>query len=403
MTGAGPSGVTGPILIAGGGIAGLATAIALGGAGLPVHVLEKRADFAEAGAGIQIGPNGVKALRALGVADALAPLAGQPEAICVRDARSGRALARLPLGQWIEQRHGAPYWTLHRADLHAALLARARSLPAVSVEPGLAALGYAIGHLIRIGGSDGRRIEGQALVVADGLWSTLRQHVAAGTVPLYAGRRAYRAVVPAAMAPPELTAATTTGLWLAPGVHAVHYPVRAGTEIALVLVTSVAEPPAEGWDGSVANREIETLTAGLNGSLGALLCAADSWKSWGLYELPTLPRWHDGRIVLTGDAAHPMLPFLAQGAVMALEDALALATAVTASLRDGQPIETAFANFEAERRPRVRRVCETARRNGTVYHLSGASAFARDLVLRATPGQRLIAGYDWLYGHDPVT
>jgi len=391
-----------PILVAGSGIAGLAAAIALGRVGVPVHIIERRAAFAEAGAGIQIGPNGVKALRALGVADALTPLVGQPEAIAVRGARSGRVLARLPLGRWIEQRHGAPYWTLHRADLHAALLARAQSHPNMSIETGFAASDIADGSNIRVIGSTGQSVAGQALVAADGLWSSLRRHVAPGLAPSYAARRAYRAVVPAALAPPELTAATTTGLWLAPGVHAVHYPVRAGTEIALVLVTSVAVPPVEGWDGSVTTSEIETLTAGLNGSLSALLRAAEGWKSWGLYELPTLPRWHDGRTVLLGDAAHPMLPFLAQGAVMALEDALALERAVTACLRDGQPIETAFAKFETARRDRVRRVSETARRNGTVYHLSGMAALARDLVLRATPGERLIAGYDWLYGYDPT-
>ncbi|MBX9926102.1 MAG: FAD-dependent monooxygenase, partial [Hyphomicrobiaceae bacterium] len=199
----------------------------------------------------------------------------------------------------------------------------------------------------------------------------------------------------------ELSAATTTGLWLAPGAHVVHYPVRGSTEIAIVVVITAHEP-CDGWSTAATSETVAAATASLNAPLRALIAAAPSWGVWSLYDLPSRSPWSRGRIVLLGDAAHPMLPFLAQGAVMALEDALSLAAVVTPVVRDGGPLQPALSAFEARRRSRVQQVIATARRNGTIYHLSGPAAFARDVVLRATPGHRLIEGYDWLYGHDPT-
>lgn len=388
-----------PVLIAGAGIAGLAAAIALARKGIASRVLERRAAFHEAGAGIQIGPNGVKALRALGVADALSPLAGRPGSIAVRDARSGRRLADLPLGNWIEQRHGAPYWTMHRADLHDALLAAARASPGVSITMGADIVGTSeTASEVRLTAREGAGFAGEAVIAADGLWSILRRDVARGARIRHAGRRAYRTVLPAQSTPPDLGAQTTVGLWLAPGVHVVHYPVRSGAEIAMVLVANENDP-VEGWHRDVTPGEIIQHIRGLAPGLRALIETSANWKAWSLWRVPHPERLARGRVALAGDAAHPMLPFLAQGGVMALEDAIVLAECLGGAHRSA---DEAFTTYDMLRRARVRRVSETARRNGTVYHLSGGAAFARDLVLRATPGQRLMAGYDWLYGHDPA-
>lgn len=388
-----------PVLIAGAGIAGLAAAIALGRKGIASRVLERRAVFHEAGAGIQIGPNGVKALRALGVADALHPLAGRPDFIAVRDARSGRQLADLPLGNWIEQRHGAPYWTMHRADLHDALLAKARGSPGVSITMGADIVSASeIASGVRLTAREGAGFTGEAVIAADGLWSVLRRGVVGGGRIRHAGRRAYRTVLPAHSTQPDLGAQTTVGLWLAPGIHVVHYPVRSGAEIAMVLVVNETDP-LEGWHRDVSPGEIAHHSRALAPALAALIETSASWKAWSLWRVPHPERLARGRVALAGDAAHPMLPFLAQGGVMALEDAIVLAECLG---KAHCTADEAFTAYDLLRRGRVRRVSETARRNGMVYHLSGGAAFARDLVLRATPGQRLMAGYDWLYGHDPA-
>lgn len=388
-----------PILIAGGGIGGLAAAIALAGCGVASHVLERRPDFAEAGAGIQIGPNGVKALRALGVTDDLDGLAGRPAAVMIRDAVSGQALTSLPLGEAMLRRHGAPYLTAHRADLHAALLKRARTLPAISITTGFdVRSALSSGDEIRVRATSGTSIDGSGLIAADGLWSSLRQHVAPGFSPNPANRRAYRSIIPASAAPAELACDRITGLWLASGLHAVHYPVRGGAEIALVVVVAGREA-RPGWDATAFPGEVRALASGLAPSLTALISAAPAWGVWSLYELARLPRWSRGRIGLLGDAAHPMLPFLAQGAVMALEDAVVLARSI---LKAGDPRSFAGAleAYERERRSRVQRVVDAARRNGMIYHLSGVAAAIRNVTLSATGGARLIRGYDWLYGFD---
>lgn len=393
-----------PVLIAGGGIGGLATAIALALRGIPTRILERRPEFGEVGAGIQIGPNGVRVLRTLGVFELLAPHAGAPAGISIRDGVSGHSLAVLPLGQAIETRLGAPYWTAHRADLHTALLARARQFSSIRFTMGFEARGFnSTVSSVRAKLSAGEDVEGAALIAADGLWSSLRASVAPEVRAVPAARRAYRAVIPANAAPAALAATRMTGLWLAPGAHVVHYPVRGGQEIALVVIVADREG-TEGWNAAVTTEEVRAFSDRLAAPLRSLIAAAETWAAWTLYEMPRLPRWSRGRVALLGDAAHPTLPFLAQGAVMALEDALVIAASLSRQLAVGGAdlprIEAAFSDYEKSRRTRVYRVIDAAQRNGQVYHLSGAAALARNLVLQATPGSRLIAGYDWLYGFE---
>lgn len=384
----------GQVLIVGGGIGGLSAALALERRGIASRVIEAREHPSEAGAGLQVGPNGTRILETLGVADALGELAGRPDAILVRDGAGGAELARMPLGDSIAARHGAPYWTLHRADLHAALSARARSSGAITMDTGrvidAGETGIGAAH-VRLAG--GAVLEGAAVVAADGLWSSLRATCVGAEAPVRVGVSAARAVVPAA----HLAAGehVHVGLWLSADCHVVHYPVRGGAEIALVVVFADARGggPA-GWDTALPIDRIAALAARTAAPLKAILAAAPSWRVWDLHRVAPVPMAR-GRVALLGDAAHPIRPHLAQGAVMALEDAVVLASSVASA--PGDPV-AAFARYAALRRRRVDRVAAASQQNGVIFHMRGMAALARNSAMRMLGGERLMRRYDWLYG-----
>lgn len=387
-------------VVVGGGIGGLATALALAGRAIPSTVLERRQSFEPEGAGIQIGPNGTRILRQLGVADLLAPLAGRPDFIHARDAASGATLARLPLGDWIERRHGAPYWVVHRADLHQALLTRAAAEPLIRI-----AMDFDVGEIAPHGdgGTDGgmkltERMSGAVVsasfvIAADGIRSRIRDLLFDGPQLRFASKSAARAVIPAAAMPGALRE-NATAIWLSPSAHVVHYPVRAEREIAIVFVRRDSVP-SDDWSTAIPADWVRDTAKEFAAPLRALLAAPELWKKWALYTLPPLQRWTAGRVALLGDAAHPTLPFLAQGGVLALEDAVVLAGLVAASPGDAA---AALAAYETARRPRATRVVAEAERNGHIYHLDGMMARARDVTLRLAPGSRMMARYDWVYG-----
>jgi salicylate hydroxylase len=367
--------------------------------GIGSHILEKRRTASEAGAGIQIGPNGWHILAELGVAEALTTLVGRPDGIVVRDGTSAKPIAQLPLGAWIAARHGAPYCVAHRADLHQALLQRARTTPGITLtdDAELETATPAADGRLRLSGRGCDGIQSEVVIGADGLWSTVSRSVFGPATPRFTGRCAARAVLPAADLPADLRT-NDTGVWLAPGAHVVHYPVRAGAEIALVVIYPAPSPGVD-WGTPLEPALLLQRLAGLprpfHRLLISLLERVPHWTSWGLVEVPPLPSYVRGRVALVGDAAHPMLPFLAQGGVMALEDAVVLARQLAAS-PDDQP--SALLAYDRLRRPRVARVVATARRNGQIYHLDGVAARARNLALAAVPGTRVMTGYDWLYG-----
>ena len=382
-----------PVLIAGGGIGGLATAIALAGHGIPSRVLERRAQFSEAGAGIQLGPNGVRILRRLGVEADLAPLVGRPHEIKVFSGGSGTELTRLPLGDWIEARHGAPYWVAHRQDLQASLLAGARRSGLIELVPGFDVARFADGKgAVRVEAGSGTTAEGRALVCADGVFSRLRTKIAREARLQFGGKTAARTVLDAAAAP-QLDA-DAIGVWMARDAHVVHYPVRRGREIAVVVILD-EDWQEEDWSASAETGKLQEALARLAPVLGEALAAANDWRRWALFDSDPLPVWSRGRVTLLGDAAHPLLPFLAQGGSLALEDAVTVSDALA---RAGDDVEGALAAYENARRARAARVMVAARRNGRIYHLSGVAAVARNAVLRALPPERIMAGYDWVYG-----
>ncbi len=391
-----------PVLIVGGGIGGLAAALALARVGWPSHILERRAEWSEAGAGIQLSPNGVAVLQRLGVAAALAPLAGVPRDIVVREARSARVLQRLPLGDWIAARHGLPYWQVHRRDLQAALLARVAAEPLITASTGFEAdVVVEDGATVRLTSRDGAALEGVALIGADGIFSRVRQQMFDTRAPRFSGRTAARTVisVDACRGDGSLVDAATTGVWLAPGAHIVHYPVRAGRELAIVVVR--AEPWAEaGWSAPVASAEMAALLRGVAPALADAVGPEHDWRRWALFELDPLQDWSRGRVTLLGDAAHPTLPFLAQGGSLALEDAWTLAASLGSVADDGE-IPAALAAYSRVRSARSRRVVAAARRNGSIFHLSGAAAIARNAIMRLVSPERVMAGYDWVYGWRP--
>jgi salicylate hydroxylase len=344
-------------------------------------------------------------LRWLGVADALAPQVGEPDAIAVRAGASGRRLARLPLGRWIADRHGAPYWVMHRGDLYGALAAAAGAHPLIELRTGfeVTAAEETAG---RVTASDaaGRRVSGPVLIGADGLWSGVRQALQPESALRPAGAVAMRTVIPAAgpAAGAEGLEAGSVGLWLSPAAHVVHYPVRRGHEIAVVVIAREADArQGRGWDAQVDAARLRRRLAPFHPSLTDVLAPGSGgdwpWREWTLCSLPPLPAWVRGRIALLGDAAHPMLPYLAQGGALALEDAVVLAGCLHAA---ADP-RAALGQFEALRMARARRVQATSLRQGRIYHLPPPLSWARDAVLSLAPAGRLMAGYDWLYAWRP--
>jgi len=387
-----------PILIAGGGIGGLALALALAQRRRASVVLERQEALSAAGAGIQLGPNAVRALQGLGLADALQPWAGVPEAVEVRSA-AGRHLARLPLGKWIAERHGAPYWAVHRGDLHRVLAQAAAAEPRIAICNGFDVASVAqSADAVTVEDGAGRTASGPVLVGADGLWSAVRGAVAGQGAPQPVGTTATRSVVPAERA--GALPRDSVGLWLGPEAHVVHYPVRAGAEVA---VTVIAREDWQGrtWDAEADATALRTRLAPFHVSLRQALVpdegAAHGWRKWALHVLPVLPGWARGRIVLIGDAAHPVLPFLAQGGALAIEDAVTLAHCLDASADSG----AALAQFHGLRAARARRIQRASRRQGSAYRLAAPFSWARDAVLTLAPGHRLMAQLDWLYGWRP--
>ncbi len=390
---------TSDVVIAGGGIAGLTLALTLAKAGRRALVLEGRDAFSEAGAGIQLGPNATRILRSLGLLDDLAAYAVSPDEIIVSDAKSGRQIARLPLGRWIEDRHGAPYLVVRRTDLQSVLVAHARREAAITIEMGRHVSGLtpvdadaAQSAGAALTSDEGETFAGAVLVGADGLWSALRGAIVQDCDLPYSGMTAARSLVDPSVLPESLRA-NATHVWLAPSAHVVMYPVDGGRQVALVVITTRPQP-SQGWGVAVDRQAFLAGFSELNADLLEVLQATQDWRQWALFDPPPLTTWSRGPAMLIGDAAHPMLPFMAQGGAMAIEDAFVLGRLIA---RHGPVPAHVFPAFESLRLQRAGQIQRASRENGRIYHLGGIAARGRDMAMRTAPPQFLMMRYDWIY------
>jgi len=383
-----------PIVVIGGGIGGLATAIALAGKGYDVRVLEQAPVFQEVGAGIQLGPNVFRRFAALGVTDDIAPLAVYPESLMLRDSITGEEVTSIALGPRFEQRFQFPYAVIHRADLHEGLLRACRRCPRIALESSRKVIHVENrGERVHLTTESGTGYDGAAVVAADGLWSTVRAQFVNDGKPRVSGHIAYRAVLPVDEFPEHLRLPSMV-IWAGEKTHFVHYPLRGGKLFNLVAVFHSSRYE-EGWDSYGDPAELHERFSKTCSEVRTLLAKIESWRMWILQDREPIRNWSFGRVTLLGDAAHPMLQYLAQGACMAIEDAVCLADQVEASRGD---LAAAFQAYEQARYLRTARVQIYARLYGEVYHASGVAREVRNQLLSSQTTEQAYEGFSWLYG-----
>lgn len=383
-------------IIAGAGIAGLTAAIALSRAGFTVTIYEKANSIDEFGAGLQVTPNAARILARLGVLDLVLLYASRPRAVVVLRGSDGAELMRMPLDD-AERRWGAAYLVIHRADLQRALIDAVQSQSAIELTLGATLLNFADngGRLSVELGRGGIQIGGETdlLIGADGLRSQVRDRLGFGVQDQaeFAGRIAYRALVNADDANVQWT--KNIVLRLGRDAHLVQYPLRGGSLINLVATVGSATQ-TRGEDERTSGSTLEDAFSGWSREARLLTKAPAEWRAWPLYHRSPISSFSLGRVALVGDAAHPMLPFLAQGAAQAIEDAGALGR-ILAQVQD---IPAALSMYSRDRVARAGRVQREALKLGRIYHLGGPWAFARDATMRLLGTRALIERYDWLYG-----
>ena len=387
------------VVVAGAGIGGLTAALSLARAGKRVALLEKAPEIEEVGAGLQIAPNAGRILQNLGLTEALDHAALLPDAIVIRRASDGRALSRLPLAgatEWF----GAPFRLFHRADLQNLLLEAAQTNAGIVIRTNARVGDFDQEDekvFLRLHGAAGPEdLEAAGLVGADGVRSSVRGFLLRDEkdAPFYTGNMAWRALLPVETVPAGLRA-KEVNLWLGRGAHVVHYPLRGGEIVnALVVVEDgEVEPPQSEATLDGASLLEAADFEGCAHPLRELIAACDSWRRWPLWGRPALRSWTRGAVTLLGDAAHPMLPFLAQGAAQAIEDAEALGSAFAA----GAPPTAAFAAYERARIVRATKVQTASRRQGRFSHAAFPLAQARDFVMARLGGRGMLERNAWLY------
>jgi len=391
------------IFIAGAGIGGLTASLALAARGFRVVVLEKAERLEEAGAGLQLSPNASHVLVGLGIKERLGSRAVVPEAISVYSARAGGEIARLPLGEAASQAAGAPYWVVHRADLQTALAAAVNDHPDIELRLGSQFEDVTLPHakgltVVSRNGNMRQHDLALALIGADGIWSNVRHHLFPDVSPQFSGLIAWRGTLDATQLPREYTARRVQ-LWMGPGAHLVAYPISGARQINVVaIVPGTWNRP--GWSAPGDGLELKRAFDASRWPAPArmMLGAVDGWRRWALFTVPEGIEWTESSIALLGDAVHAMLPFAAQGAGMAIEDAAVLAKVMS----DAQPetsaqVAAALKRYARLRRPRAAQVQRAARKQGGIYHLAGAMALGRDLTIKTLGPRRMLARQDWIY------
>jgi salicylate hydroxylase len=395
-------GMNGKIIVGGAGIGGLTLALALLRRGVDVVVYEQADQLAEVGAGIQISPNGTRALADLGVLDELAKVSSEPDAKRIRLWNTGQTWPLFDLGPDCVAQYGYPYLMIHRGDLQSVLLAAVKKLKPDAIRMGSRIVDFAQDpKSVTAIFADGSRASGSVLVGADGVHSLIRNGIFGAAKATYSGCSAWRGVIAAERLPERLRISSGVN-WVGPGRHVVTYPLRRGELINFVGVVETDDWKTESWTSRGTRAECTADFAGWHEDVHALIDNIDVHYRWALLGRTPLASWQNGRVVLLGDACHPMLPFMAQGAVMAIEDGVVLARCLKTY---GDDPRTAFSAYEAARVERANRCVVAADRNRQVFHSDRLteSADAERYAETEWNETKVRERYHWLFSFDPVT
>ena len=385
------------IAIAGGGIGGLAAALAMPRDNSEVTLFERAPAFTEIGAGIQLGPNVTRILKSWGLLDALSQVAATPESLQVRSATTAGVLGELRLGQAIAVRYGAPYLTLHRADLQSVLLEAAKQT-ATTVHSSCAVQRFQQTSDFVSVQTNAKMHEFAVLIGADGLWSNTRQQLLNDGPPRRTGHLAYRALIKQMDLPMQMRCQNVTA-WLGSNMHAVQYPVRGGEWLNIVVfIHGNAPDDFQNWDHTGNAADLSQHLADCCTALRDMLQAVTDWRLWAMFDRPPMQSANQlaqGRVALLGDAAHPMRPYLAQGAGMAIEDAAELGLVLNHATSQIAP--TSLQHYAANRWQRNAKVQARALRNGEIFHVTGPVRWSRNVAMKLM-GEKLL-DIPWLYGY----
>ncbi|MEM7069418.1 MAG: FAD-dependent monooxygenase [Pseudomonadota bacterium] len=385
-----------PVIISGAGIAGLTCALSLSAKGFNVVIVEKAEKLEAIGAGLQISPNAYKVLASLGLKEELDTVSTFPEAIHVQSGSSGKRITSIPLGDTVNDKFGAPYCVVHRGDLQRILLDACKRSKLVEIRYAAEIANVSDdGDGVKVRLSTGTNsISANALVVADGVWSKLRMSLLDAPPPVYTGKTAWRTMFKAEQIS-DKGLLRDTHIWLAPNSHLVTYPVRDSSALNVILICTRGLLNTE-IRQSHDNAELANHLNKFGGAIRELPASKTNWNAWPIYETPKPIQMARGRIAMIGDAAHSMLPFAAQGAGMAIEDAQILPNCL-----ENAPATEAFHHFAKLRTARVERVVKLARNNGRIYHMSPPLSFCRDIAMKMLPSSGLLKRQAWIYSWKP--
>ncbi|HKX39450.1 MAG TPA: FAD-dependent monooxygenase [Burkholderiales bacterium] len=390
------------VLIAGAGIGGLTAALAALRQGHEVEVYEQASELKEVGAGVQLSANGTRVLYALGVGEELKSLSCEATGKEIRLWNTGETWKLFDLGKVSIERYGFPYFTVYRPDLLDVLARAVRRLKADAIHLGRKCVGFTqTDGEVRLDLEDGTTATGDALIGADGVHSPIRQTLFGADKPQFSGIIAWRGIIPMERLPARMERRVGVN-WVGPGGHVVHYPLRGGAVLNFVGALERTDWQIESWSARGTTEELAADYRGWHEDIQTLIRNIPVPHKWALMVRPPMPRWTVGRVTLLGDACHSMVPFLAQGAVMAMEDGLVLARALTEL--DGD-VASRLARYEEARRERTRRAVEGSADNIGRFHSRALAdpATARDYVEREWAGHNVASRYEWLFRYDALT